>query len=80
MRIYESGDKAYRKDILDSASETWGTNKTDAVINSCEFSARMIENLERALEHPDMTPELAEVLSTKNVQLSREIDTEIQID
>lgn len=80
MRIYESGDKSYRQDILNAASDTWKCNKTDAVINSCEFSTRMIDNLEEALEHPDMTPELAEVLSTKNVQLSREIDTEIQID
>lgn len=80
MRIYESGDKSYRQDILDAASDTWKCNKTDAVINSCEFSTRMIDNLEEALEHPDMTSDLAEILSTRNVELSREVETSIEID
>lgn len=38
----------------------------------------MIENLEQAVEHPDMTPELVNVLSTEQVELT--IETSVDID
>jgi hypothetical protein len=36
--------------------------------------------LDRALDHPDMTPELAEVLSTPDVELGYRIETELRVD
>lgn len=39
----------------------------------------MIPNLERAIEHPDMTEELAELLSTNTVQLDYRIETDVRI-
>ena len=39
----------------------------------------MLSNLERAMEHEDMTPELAEILSTDQVRLIYEVTTDIEI-
>ena len=39
----------------------------------------MFSNLERAIEHPDMTPELAQVLSTSVVKLEYRVETGVQI-
>lgn len=80
MRIRTDGNKAYRRDVIARASEIWECNQTDAVINSCEFTDRMLANLERALEHPDMSEDLAEILSTPNVRLRYRTETSIEID
>lgn len=39
----------------------------------------MVPNLERVIEHPDMTEELAEVLSTQKVRLEYRIETDVRI-
>ncbi|WP_336364853.1 hypothetical protein [Halalkalicoccus salilacus] len=39
----------------------------------------MLPNLERAIEHPDMTPEPAEVLSTSVVKLEYRVETDVRI-
>lgn len=38
----------------------------------------MISNLERAVKHPDMTPELAALLSTSQVQLDYRIESGVR--
>lgn len=78
IRIRTDGNKAYRKDVIARASEIWECNQTDAVINSCIFSSRMVDNLERAKDHPDMTRELAEILSTPNVRVSIQTSLEVE--
>lgn len=40
----------------------------------------MLPNLERAIEYPDMTKELAEILSTQKVRLAYRIETNVRID
>jgi hypothetical protein len=40
----------------------------------------MDRRLRAALEHPDTTPELAEVLSTPNVPLRYKIETGVEFD
>lgn len=60
-----------RGDIIETVAEIFGCNKTDAVIDACDYVIEMRGdgfmvpegNLERALEHEDMTPELAAILS-----------------
>ena len=42
---------------------------------STAFTLQMLRNLDRALEHPDMTAELADVLSTPGVELEYRIET-----
>lgn len=39
--------------------------KAGAIDGACEFTEQIVPNLERALDHPDMTPELAEILSAQ---------------
>ena len=39
----------------------------------------MLRNLERALDHPDMTSELAEELSTPSVQIEYWVETEMHV-
>ncbi|WP_336365228.1 hypothetical protein [Halalkalicoccus salilacus] len=39
----------------------------------------MLDNLEEAVDHPDMTEELAKVLSTETAQLTYEVTTDIAI-
>ena len=38
-----------------------------------------VDNLEEAIEHPDMTEELAEVLSTDTARLTYEVTTDVAI-
>ncbi len=52
--------------------------KAGAIDGACEFTEEMIPNLKRAIEHPDMTPELAEILSTNKVQLDYRIATAVE--
>lgn len=44
------------------------------------FTIEMLGNLERAIEHEDMTEELAEILSMETVQLTSEVHTAIDVD
>ena len=39
----------------------------------------MLRNLDRALDHPDMTSELAEVLSMPDVELDYRIETDLRV-
>lgn len=80
MRIRTDGEYSHRERTIQDAADRWDVNKTQAVLNSCTFSVRMLSNLERALTHPDMTDELAEVLETPNVRLRRELETEVDVD
>lgn len=38
----------------------------------------MLSSLERVIEHPDMTPELAEVLSTSVIELEYRVETNVR--
>jgi biotin operon repressor len=40
----------------------------------------MLNNLEEATDHPDMTEELADVLSTQRVTVEYHIETSVSID
>lgn len=80
MRIRTDGKYAHRKDEIDAAAELWDCNRTQAVLRSCEFSRHMMSNLEEALNYPDMTEELAEVLSTPYVRLHYRIETDLDIE
>ena len=43
------------------------------------FTLQMLRNLDQALEHPDMTAELADVLSTPSVELEYQVETEMRV-
>ena len=81
MRIRSSGKFAYREDLYDDVGDRLGENtRSGAVDGACEFTREMLGNLERAVEHPDMTEELAEILSTRAVDVGYRIETGITIE
>lgn len=81
MRIRTNGDYDWRTDLYDEAAESFGEGTRSGGIDAaCEFSNQMLRNLERAVNHPDMTPELAEVLSTANVAVEYRVEAGIDID
>jgi hypothetical protein len=71
----------WRIDLYDETAENFDeATRSGGIDAACEFSNQMLRNLERAVDHPDMTPELAELLSTANVAVEHRIETDIKID
>ena len=73
MRIKTDGTHQYRLDRLRRVMQrtTEGT-KSGAFDFSTEFTLHMLEALEEASDHPDMTPELAAMLSTPHVEIKHQ--------
>lgn len=81
MRINTSGKKDYRTDLYEHTAERFGVGtKSGGIDAACQFSNQMLQNLERAAEHDDMTEELAELLSTANVTVKHRTITDVKID
>jgi hypothetical protein len=80
MRIETSGEYEWRTDLYDAAGDQLGENtRSGAVDSACEFTREMLPALERAVEHPDMTEELAEVLSTQAVEVEYVVSTGVNV-
>lgn len=63
MRIQTTGRYDWRLDLYDNVDELLNENtRSGAIDASCEFTQQMLRNLACAIEHPDMTKELAERL------------------
>lgn len=58
---------------LGEATKSKGINVTT------KFSIEMLSNLAQAMDNPDMTPELAEILSTDQVPLLYKVTTDIKV-
>jgi hypothetical protein len=81
MRINTNGEKKYRTDLYERTAERFGVGtKSGGIDAACQFSNQMLHNLERAAEHEDMTPELADLLSTANVTVEYHVETGLEID
>lgn len=81
MRINTNGEKDYRTDLYERTAERFDVGtKSGGIDAACEFSTQMLHNLERAVEHPDMTEDLAEILSTHTVDVEYCIETGVKID
>jgi hypothetical protein len=80
MRIRTDGEYGWRTDLYDETAERFGVGtKSGGIDTACKFSTQMLRNLEHAAEHPDMTEELAEVLSTANVTVEHRVLTGLTI-
>ena len=76
MRIRANSKFAYREDLVDDVAQQLGENtRVAAVEASCEFTQAMLPALAKAVEHPDMTEKLAEILSTRVVDIEYEVST-----
>ena len=81
MRIRTDGEYDWRTDLYDKTAERFGVGtKSGGIDAACEFSTQMLRNLERAAEHPDMTEDLAELLSTANVTVEHRVVTGVEIE
>ncbi len=60
-------------DLLDE------NTRVGAVEASCEFTQAMLPALAKAVEHEDMTEELAEILSTRAVDVKYEVETDVTV-
>lgn len=79
MRIRTDGDKAYRNDAIERASDFYGCNKTKAVVSACEDVPELVAAARRVIERDDLTSEqreeIAQTLSTRTVTF--EIETTV---
>ena len=80
MRINTDGTKEYRTRLYERTAERFAVGtKSGGIDAACEFSSSMLGNLEKAASHPDMTPELAEVLSTPDVEVEYRIESGVRV-
>jgi hypothetical protein len=81
MRFSVDGDYAHGLDAIEAAMDALDENtKTDAVIAACEHARQDRRAKEQALDHPDMTPELVEVLSTREMERRDDVSTSIEVE
>jgi hypothetical protein len=81
MRIQTDGDYEWRTDHYDRTANRLGEEtRSGGIDGACGFTREMLDNLEEAVEHPDMTEELAEVLSTQRVEVEYRVETGVNID
>lgn len=81
VRINTDGKFAWRKDLYDDVGDVLDENtRSGAIDGAAEFTREMVgTNLPQAMNHPDMTEELAEILSTRKVRLDYAVETNIHI-
>jgi len=81
MRIETTGDYVWRLDLYDDVGDLLNeSTRSGAVDGACEFTREMVPALQEAVQHPDMTPELAEILSTRAVTVRYAVETEIEVE
>ena len=81
MRIRTSGDSGWRLGLYDDVGDLLSENtRSRAIDGACLFTRQMLPALEKTVEHPDMTEELAEVLSTPTVDVEYRVETGVSAD
>lgn len=80
MRINTSDKYEWRTDLYDRVGDLLNeSTRSGAIDASAQFTEEMMKNLDRAMDHPDMTPELAALLSTSQVELEYEIQSGLNV-
>ena len=80
VRIRTSSDYEWRLGLYDDVGALLGENtRSGAIDASCEFTQEMLRSLERAIEHPNMTEDLAAILSTSKVIIEYELTTDVTV-
>lgn len=65
MRIRTDGDYGHREDFIDSASEYYGCNKTQAVLNACDDVTSIVAATARVLSRDDLTQQQREEMAAE---------------
>ena len=80
MRINTDDNYEWRTDLYDRVGDLMNeSTRSGAIDASAQFTEEMMKNLDRAMDHPDMTPELAALLSTSQVELEYEIQSDVNV-
>ena len=80
MRIRTSGESKWRLELYDDVGEVLDeSTRSKAIDGACEFTQQMLPALEKAVQHPDMTEKLAEVLSTSVVDVEYRVETGVNV-
>ena len=80
MRIRTTGDSEWRLGLYDDVGDLLDENtRSGAIDGACLFTRQMLPALDRAVDHPDMTENLAEILSTPTVEVEYEIETDVNV-
>ena len=80
MRIRTGGNYEWRLGLYDDVGALLDEpTRSGAIDASCEFAQEMLPALERAVEHPDMTEDLAQTLSTSVVDVEYRVETGVNV-
>ena len=80
MRIRTSGAYDWRLGLYDDVGTLLGeSTRSGAIDGACEFTEQMLPALAKAVEHPDMTEELAEILSTPTVDVEYRVEAGVHV-
>ena len=74
-----SGETHTRKLQLANPRMSSGDRVDPAIEASCEFTQQMLPALAEAADHPDMTEDLAEILSTRAVEVEYHVETGVSV-
>jgi hypothetical protein len=80
MRIRTSGDYAWRTGLHDIGEQLGEATRSGAIDGACEFTRRMLPALREAVGHEDIPPELAEILSTRTVEVEYRVESGIGVE
>lgn len=80
MQIETNGKYEWRTKLYDNVGDLLDENtRSSAIDGACEFTEEMLPALERAVEHPDMTEELADILSTHAVEIEYHVERGVAV-
>lgn len=80
MRINTADKYEWRTDLYDRVGDLMNeSTRSGAVDASAHFTEEMMHDIERAMDHPHMTPELAALLSTSQVELEYRIESGVEV-
>ena len=81
MRIQTDGNYQWRLELYDDVGDLLGENtRSGAIDGVCLFTRQMLPALNRAVDHPDMTEDLAEILSTLTVDIEYRVEAGVTVD
>ena len=80
MRVRTSGESEWRLGLYDDVGTILDENTRSGAINgACEFTREIVPTLAKAVEHPDMPEDLAEILSTPTVNVEYRVETGVNV-
>lgn len=80
MRIRTSDESEWRLELYDDVGDLLDERtRSGAIDGACKFTQQMLPALEGAVEHPHMTEELAESLSTPTADVEYQIKRGVNV-